>query len=141
MQTKQLSLSTARWIAIAIYFSGLVVYPIIGAMVKATPTLPVEAMRMLPLVLLGAATVGYVLSLIFEGMILAHAKKANNPSGAANAVIVSAAFGETLAIGGLVLTLLGAGSWGIVLYALCFIHGVHLAIRWPKFEEVAGGES
>ncbi len=141
MQTKQLSLSTARWIALAMYFTGLVTYPFVGAFVKTTPSLPAEAMRVLPMILLGAGVVDYVFSLFIEGMMLAQAKKSGNPTGVANAVVLSACFGESLAVFGLILTFLGAGSWGVALYALCFVHGVHLMVRWPNFARVASGET
>lgn len=139
MQTKQLSLSTARWIALALYVTGLVTYPIVGALVKTTPTLAAEVMRVLPVMLLGVGVADYLLSLVLEGMMLAQARKTGNPSGAANAVILTAAMGESLAVFGLVLALLGMGSWAVVLYALCFIHGVHLAVRWPNIERVTAG--
>ena len=141
MQTRQLSLSTARWLALAMYFGGLVTYPFAGAPVKVPPQLSADVMRVLPLILLGVGVVDYVFSLIIESMILAQARKTGTPNGAATAAIVSAAFGESLAIFGFVLTLGGAGTWGVVLYALCFIHGVHLMIRWPSFARVASGET
>jgi hypothetical protein len=141
MQTKQLSLSTARWIALVMYFAGLVTYPFVGAFVRTTPSLPADLMRVLPLILLGAGVVDYVFSLIIESMILAQARKAGNPNGAATAAIVSASFGEGLAIFGFILTLGGAANWGVVLYALCLLHGVHLMLRWPNFERVASGET
>jgi hypothetical protein len=74
-------------------------------------------------------------------MILTRAKENRNPAGAATAAILTGVFGESLAIFGLVLTLFGARSWGTLLYGLCFVHGVHLMLRWPSFERVAGGET
>jgi len=140
MQTKQLSLSTARWIALAMYFTGLVTYPFVGAFVKTTPSLPAEAMRVLPMILLVAGVADYIASLVIEGMVLVQAKRTKNPKAVATAAIITAACGEGLAVFGLVLTFLGAGSWGVALYALCFVHGVHLMIRWPNFEQVAAGD-
>jgi len=141
MQTKQLSLSTARWIALAMYFTGLVTYPFVGALAKPAPSASPELLRVLPMILLVAGVADYIASLVIEGMLLAQAKKTKNPSGVATAAIITAACGEGLAVFGLVLTFLGAGSWGVALYALCFVHGVHLMIRWPTFERVASGET
>jgi len=141
MQTKQLSLSTARWIALAMYFTGLVTYPFVGALAKTTPSVPADVLRVLPMILLGAGLADYIASLVIEGMILAQAKRTKNPKAVATAAIITAACGEGLAVFGLVLTFLGAGNWGVALYALCFVHGVHLMIRWPSFARVASGET
>ena len=135
MRTKQLSLSTARWIALAMYFTGLVVYPIVGAVVKLPPPAPPEVRRVLPMVFLIAGVMFYVASLVVERVMLAQARKSDSPLGAGNAAIVVAAFGEIPALFGLILTLLGAGRWSVVLYGLCFVHGVHLVLRWPKYAE------
>ena len=140
MQTKQLPLSTARWIVLALYFTGLVVYPVVGGLVKLPRPAPPEALRILPLVFLIAGVVDYMVSLVIEAVMLAKARKAQSSIGAGNVAVVSAGFGEILAIWGLVLTLLGAGSWGALLYGLCFVHGVHLMLRWSNFAEVAAGE-
>ena len=141
MQTKQLSLSIARWIVLALYFTGLVTYPVVGAFVKPVPGLPPEVSRILPVVLLGVGVAVYVVSLVVEAMVLARAKRSPNPVGvAASAAILTGACGESLAILGLVLTLLGARTWGTLLYGLCFVHGVHLMLRWPNFEQVAAGD-
>jgi len=141
MQTKQLSLSTARWIALTMYFTGLVTYPLVGVLVKLPPPASPDLLRVLPMILLAVGVADYIASLVIEGIVLAQAKRTKNPSGAATAAIITAACGESLAVFGLVLTFLGAGNWGMPLYALCFVHGVHLMIRWPGFERVASGET
>jgi len=141
MKTKQLSLSTARWIALAMYFCGLVVYPVIGAVVRLPNPTSAETLRVLGPVLLGVGVVDYIMSLAIEGMALAQARKAASPRGnVARTAIVTGAFGESLAVFGLILTFLGARSWGTLLYGLCFVHGVHLMLRWPNFEQVAAGD-
>lgn len=134
MQTKQLSLGVARWIALAIYLTGLVVYPVIGMLVKVNEKASPETLRILPLVFLGLAVVSYVVSLVVESLILGQARAKGNAASAASAAIVTSAFGESIAILGLILALLGAGAWSVVLYALCAAHGLHLMVRWPNFE-------
>lgn len=139
MQAKQLSLSTARWVVLAAYLAGLVIYPLVGVLVKPVVSLPPELLRLLSMILLCAAVTLYIVSLIVEAMILARARRAENSGGAATAAVITGAFGESIALFGLVLALLGAGSWGALLYGLCFVHGVHLMIRWPNLEAVTDG--
>ena len=60
-----------------------------------------------------------------------------NPHAVVTAAILVAAIGESMAVSGLVLALLGVNAWALALYALCLLHGIHLALRWPDYEHAA----
>ena len=129
-------LGTARLLATLIYVVPLVVFPIVGRMVKVAVLRDPEALRVLAAVLGVAAVVDYGISLFLEKKMLASAR--GGGAGAGNTVVtaavVVAAFGASLAVYGLVLTILGAPGWGAVMYILCATHGLHLIIRWPRYE-------
>jgi hypothetical protein len=134
---RTLSLGVARWIVIALYFSGVVIYPVIGAAVTIRPAASAQALRLLGPLLLAAGVVDYIASLILERTLLSRARPATGGQTAAVTAVIVSAFGESLAIFGLVLSLLGLPNWGLALYALCFVHGVHLGLRWPHYERAA----
>ncbi|UCC67044.1 MAG: hypothetical protein JSV79_07790, partial [Armatimonadota bacterium] len=90
------------------------------------------------LVLGTVAAVDYVLSLVLEQRLLAR-RAAGGHSPVVTAAVLVAAFGVSLAVYGLVLTLLGEPKWGALLYVLCALHGLHLMIRWPRYERVVRG--
>jgi len=138
---KTLSLGTARWIVLAMYIGGLVVYPIVGALAGDRPSAEPELTRVLPFVFLGVSVMGYVFSLVLERTLVAQARKTKSEMTAAQAAIVSGAFGESFAIFGLVLTFAGVGNWALPFYVLCFVHGVHLLVRWPSLESAVSSES
>ncbi len=139
---KKVSLGTARWIALLMYVSGLVIYPIVGALAapssKGDKLLPYGS---LPLILLGVSVMSYIISLVLEHALLARARKRKSELEAVNAAIVNGAFGESFAIFGLVLTFIGLGNWAVLFYGLCFVHGLHLLVRWPSYESAVSRES
>ena len=135
------SLATARWIVLVFYLTGLAVYPLVGAFAAPkAPPVPPETLRLLGQVLLAAGVADYLASLLVERALLARAGNGNPQAVAARTAIVVGAFGESLAILALVLALLGAGAWSVPLYGLCFLHGVHLALRWPSYVTAAAGQ-
>ncbi len=138
---KQLSLGMARWIVLAMYVSGLVVYPIVGALAGGRQSAEPELARVLPFVLLGVSAMSYIVSLVLERSLVTQANKTKSEITAANAAIVSGAFGESFAIYGLVLIFVGMGNWALPFYVLCFVHGVHLLVRWPSFESAVSRDS
>jgi F0F1-type ATP synthase membrane subunit c/vacuolar-type H+-ATPase subunit K len=138
---KKTSLTSARWIVLTIYLSGLVIYPTVGALAGARQGAPPEVPKILPLALLGVSMASYVVSLVVERILITQAKSRGSETGAASAAIVTAAFGESFAIYGLVLTFAGAGNWAPLFYVLCLLHGVHLLVRWPSLEAAVSGDS
>jgi hypothetical protein len=139
--SRAVSLATARWIVIAMYFAAVVVYPAIGAMVKTTQLVPDGTLRLLPTLFLVMAGVDYVISLVLEASLLTQARRERNPTGAVTAAILTGSFGCSFGVFGLILGLLGARAWSMPFYALSLVHGVHLMIRWPSLERVATGET
>ena len=136
MERRQaLPLPIARVIVIAVYATSLVVYPAIGATVKLQTVLAPHTGQLLGIILLSLGAVEYGLSLWLEQRLLARAAAQGNPQAAVTAAIVVAAIGETMAIFGLALALLGVNAWALALYALCLLHGIHLALRWPDYEQ------
>jgi hypothetical protein len=69
--------------------------------------------------------------------LLAQARDAGAPQRVVTVAVVTAAFGASLAVYGLIVTLLGAPAWGGVLYVLCAVHGLHLMMRWPNYAAAA----
>jgi len=133
------SLDTARWIAIAMYLSGLVIYPVIGVSVKPMTNVDPEVLRLLGPLFLVVAVVDYIVSLLLERILLARARgRAGGAAAAFTTVLIVSACGESLALFGLVIHLLGAPNWALALYSLCAVHGLHLMIRWPEYEAAAG---
>ena len=155
------SLDTARWIAIAMYLSGLVIYPVIGVSVKPMTNVDPEAAfnpngnPSTPLNVLEAmgaedntdfssdpdveSVQCLMFSLLLERILLARARgRAGGAAAAFTTVLIVSACGESLALFGLVIHLLGAPNWALALYSLCAVHGLHLMIRWPEYEAAAG---
>jgi hypothetical protein len=129
------------------YFCGVVVYPTVGALVKP-PSHPdpdlLPFLPLLPKVLLAAALVVYVGSLWVEKEMLCRARRRRAPLEASYAALVVSACGEAISVFGLMLSLSGTGSWSPIFYGLCLAHGVHLALRWSSYQEIAsdtGNES
>lgn len=133
-------LDRVRWIVILIYTSCLVLFPLVGRLIPVQPIIPPEVGRLLPRVLLLLAISEYGISLFLERLGLTQAARARGGLGAATAAIVAAAFGASFAVYGLVLTLLGQAAWSALFYLLCLIHGLHLAMRWARYEQAAAGE-
>ncbi len=132
-------LATARWIATLMYVLALVAFQLVGRLAAAPLEVDAATMTVLAYVLLAVGVVDYGLSLLLERWLLA---KARSSAGGASTAVVSAALvvsalGVSLAVYGLVVTLLGAPAWGALLYILCAVHGLHLIIRWPEYQRAA----
>jgi F0F1-type ATP synthase membrane subunit c/vacuolar-type H+-ATPase subunit K len=136
------SLTTTRAVVAALYFAGVVVYPLIGVVAAPDAShLPAQTVRLLGPVFLAVGIADYILSLVVEQSLLGVARKrAQLPQAIFMPAIIVAGFGESLSILGLILSFLGAKSWALPLYVLCFMHGVHLASRWPRYRAAAAGE-
>jgi len=133
------SLDTARRIAIAMYLTGLVVYPVIGVSVKPMTSVDPEVLRLLGPLFLAVAVADYIVSLLLERIMLARARAtAGGAATAFTTVLIVSACGESLALFGLVIHLLGAPDWALALYSLCALHGLHLMTRWPQYDTAAG---
>ena len=135
------ALATARWIVTLTYVVALVVLPMAGRLFQVQAAIDAEELRILAFVLAMVALGDYAISLLLEHRLLAQARaaaetKSGHDSVVTTAVVV-AALGASLAVYGLVLTLLGAPMWGAVCYVLCAIHGLHLMIRWPRYQRAA----
>jgi hypothetical protein len=130
------SLGTARLIATMMYVGPLVAFPWIGRLVKVGASLDPKVLPVLAAALLVVGIVDYGASLFVEAKLLAQAR-GRGSQGLIAAATVTAAFGASLAVYGLVLTLLGARTWGSVLYVLCAVHGLHLIVRWPNYTQAA----
>jgi len=134
--TSAKALRGAALLAIMFYAVALLVWPPMGSLLLAKS----GAFRQLdpklfgPL-LVGVGVVDYIASLFIEGHLLRSARKSANPGGVVSAAIVTAAFGASLSIYGLLLCHVRFYSW--TLYGLCFLHGVHLLLRWPNYAEAA----
>jgi hypothetical protein len=123
------------------YVGPLVVFPYIGRYVEPGVTLDAEMLRVLGLVLGVVGLADYGVSLWLERLMLRRAREAGEAAGktVASTAIIVAALGVSLAVYGLVLTLLGAPGWGTAFYVLCAAHGLHLLLRWPRYESAAEG--
>lgn len=133
------SLDTARWIAVAMYLAGLVIYPVIGVSVKPMTNVDPEVLRLLGPLFLVVAVADYAVSLVLERIMLARARaRAGGAAAAFTTVLIVSACGESLAVFGLVIHLLGSPNWALALYSLCAVHGLHLMIRWPEYDAAAG---
>jgi len=133
------SLDTARWIAIAMYVAGLVIYPVIGVSVKPSTNVEPDVLRLLGPLFLAVAVADYAVSLVLERIMLARARgRAEGTATAFTTALIVSACGESLAVFGLVIHLLGAPNWALALYSLCAVHGLHLMIRWPEYDAAAG---
>lgn len=131
----------AQLVATLIYVVPLVVFPMVGRMVKVSATVDAETLRVLALALGVVGVADYGISLFLEQRMLARARRSGTTAASAvfSTAAVVASFGASLAVYGLVLTLLGAPGWGAALYVLCAVHGLHLMIRWPRYARAAEG--
>jgi len=141
-QRRGLSLPVVRVMLISLYLSALVACPAIGSAVKAGHPLSPQTGQLLGTILLVVGAADYAISLFLERHML---KRARSSADLQSAVPVTAilvgALGASLAGYGLVLSVFGVSGWALALYALCVLHGIHLAIRWPDYEEAAAGDS
>ncbi len=137
------ALATARWIVTLVYVVPLVVFPMVGRIVQMGRTMEAEALRVVALVLVVVGLADYALSLALERRFLARARAEAETDRGRNAVVtaalVVAALGASPAVYGLVLTLMGAPTWGSACYVLCAVHGLHLMVRWPAYQRAAEG--
>jgi hypothetical protein len=141
MQAGAQVLAAARWIATLMYVVALVVFQLVGRLVAVPVELDATTMRVLAYALLAVGIMDYGLSLFLERKLLARARAggAQAASSVVPAALIVSALGVSLAVYGLVLTLLGAPAWGAVFYMLCAVHGLHLIIRWPDYARAAQG--
>ena len=137
MGQRDSSLGTARLIATMMYVAPLVAFPWIGRLAKVGASLDSKVLPVLAAALLVVGIVDYGASLFLEAKLLGQARDARAPQSVVTAAVVTAAFGASLAVYGLVLTLLGARTWGSVLYVFCAVHGLHLIVRWPNYTQAA----
>jgi F0F1-type ATP synthase membrane subunit c/vacuolar-type H+-ATPase subunit K len=134
---QQKALGTARLIATLTYAAPLVIFPWVGRMaIRLTPLEP-KVQGILAPALLFVGVTDYVISLLVEARLLAQAREAGAARSVVTAAVVTSAFGASLAVYGLVVTLLGAPAWGAALYLLCAVHGLHLMMRWPSYAAAA----
>ncbi len=134
-------LGRAQFVATLIYVVPLVVFPMVGRLVKTKPAMDAESVGILAIALLAVSVADYGISLFLEQRMLARARSSGTTAASAvfSTAAVVASFGASLAVYGLVLTLLGAPGWGAALYVLCAVHGLHLMIRWPRYARAAEG--
>jgi F0F1-type ATP synthase membrane subunit c/vacuolar-type H+-ATPase subunit K len=135
MEQQHKMLGTARLIATLLYVAPLVIFPWVGRSARVSASLDPKVLGILVPALLFVGMTDYVISLLVEGRLLAQARDAGAPQSVVTAAVVTAAFGASLAVYGLVVTLLGAPAWGAVFYVLCAVHGLHLMIRWPSYAQ------
>ena len=134
------SLATARCVATILYVVPLVVFPFVGRMVRPEVSIRADVLRMLGLALVVIGVVDYGISLFLERKMLPPAGSGpGSPARALAAAALVASFGASLAVYGLVITLLGAPIWGAALYVMCAAHGFHLMVRWPRYARAAEG--
>jgi F0F1-type ATP synthase membrane subunit c/vacuolar-type H+-ATPase subunit K len=137
MEQRDRTLGIARLIATLTYVAPLVVFPWVGRVAAPVVSLDRKALGILVPALLFVGVTDYVISLLVEARLLAQAREAGARQSVVTAAIVTAAFGASLAVYGLVVTLLGAPAWGGAFYVLCAVHGLHLMMRWPSYAAAA----
>ena len=134
MEERGKTLGTARLIATLMYAGPLVIFPWVGRFVKTGMALGPKALAVLAPALLFVAVTDYVISLFVEARLLGQARDAGVAGKPViTAAVITSAFGASLAVYGLVVTMLGAPAWGSVFYVLCGVHGLHLMMRWPQY--------
>ena len=153
MKDGRASLTSAQWIVTFMYVVPLVVFPFVPRFVQPDLDMGATTLRMLSAVLLIVGLVDYGVSLFLERLLLAKAQAVVGPAPAdraatsvpsnispvVTAALVVGGLGTSLAVYGLVLTLLGSRAWGAVLYVLCCLHGFHLLTRWPTYAHAVAG--
>jgi hypothetical protein len=137
----QISLGTARIIALLMYLS-VPVYAVVGEVAKLQRVS--HAPSIVAWALFAVAIADYLLSLLFEAKLLsgqwtrqsapASPPRPSRSTPVAAAIIVST-FGVSIAIDGLVLRFLSFSTWPWYLYGLSILHGIHLQLRWDRYEE------
>ena len=136
MEQRQTALGTARLIATLIYVGPLVIFPWVTRMAKIPTPPSAKVMGVLVPALRFVAVTDYVISLFIEARLLRQARHLRAPQSLVSAAVVTASFGASLAVYGLIVTMLGAPVWGAVFYVLCAAHGLHLMMRWPAYQQV-----
>jgi hypothetical protein len=141
-QRRGLSLPVVRLMLISLYLGAMVVCGVFSSAVKAGHSLSPETGQLLGIILLAVGAADYAFSLFLERHMLKRARSSADPQSAVPVIgILVGAVGASLASYGLVLSVFGVSGWALALYALCVLHGIHLAVRWPDYEEAAAGES
>jgi len=139
-----LRLGIARIISAMMYLGSLAAYIVVGLVVKPASVIGIPGI--LPWLLLAVAIADYGVSLGLEGVLLRGKGWSKSAPGAAprtaegrastTAIIVSA-FGVSIAVYGVVIALLSFAKWPWLFYGLCLLHGIHLQLRWDRYEEAA----
>lgn len=127
-------LITARWIVTMMYVGPLVVFQFVGRAIRPSPSLDPQTLGILAAVLAVVGMMDYGLSLFLERWLLGRPRSGGSVAPVVSAAFIVSALGASLAVYGLVLTLLGAPWWGAMLYVACALHGFHLMVRWPRYE-------
>ena len=127
-------LMTARWIVTMMYVGPLVVFQFVGRAIRPSPSLDPQTLGILAAVLAVVGIMDYGLSLFLERWLLGRPRSGGSVAPVVSAAFIVSALGASLAVYGLVLTLLGAPWWGAMLYVACAFHGFHLMVRWPRYE-------
>lgn len=128
-------------IALFMYVGTVPVLAVVGSFVRSTATgIP----DILAWILLVVAVADYGVSLSLEGYLLseprlrqtAQRRPSGRPEGAAVIVaVITSAFGVSIAIYGLLLGLLSFATWPWYFYGLAALHGIHLQLRWDRYED------
>ncbi|HUT74405.1 MAG TPA: hypothetical protein VM221_06185 [Armatimonadota bacterium] len=148
----RLSLGTARIVSALMYVGELAPFIIFHKQAQGVLDLAVAPLvgspagvnfPLLGWAMLGVGVAGYAVSLFMEGLLLSEGwgrtAEGITPQTAESrvgvAAIIISAFGASLAVYGLVLTWLSFPTFAWYLYGLCAIHGIHLHLRWDRYEE------
>ena len=134
-----LSLGTAR-IIVGVMCASLAAYISIG--VITGPLIRLTRAPSLGWIVLAVGIADYGASLLLERYFLSVKLVKESPASvrvaegrAALFAIGTASFGVTIAVYGLILYLLSFNTWAWYLYGLSALHGIHLQLRWDRYEE------
>jgi len=139
-----MGLAAARVIAVSMYVLTIPAFIIVAHVVEMPRVSGLP--EFFPWLLLGIAIAEYVASLLIEGFMLEEKRlrgqidrMPGSTIGAAVArvAIVTASFGDSIAVFGLVIALLAPGTAQWYLFGLAALHGIHLQLRWDRYEEAA----
>jgi len=130
-------LITTRWIVTMMYVGPLVVFQFVGRAVRPSPSLDPQTLGVLAAVLAVVGLTDYGLSLFLERWFLGRSRAGGSAAPVVTSAFIVSALGASLAVYGIVLTLLGAPGWGAMFYVACALHGFHLMVRWPRYGRAA----
>lgn len=133
---------TGARIVSALMYASILGFIYVSAAIKLPRTNGVPSF--LPWVLLAVAILEYMASLILEAQLIREGKLRETArtmsagsleSAAIVPAVVISAFGVSIAVYGMVLGLLGYWPWPWYFYGLGALHGIHLQLRWDRYEE------